>query len=97
MLTHFFKSVKERSGVIAPQHIMTDDAEQFYNAWISAFGGTPHKLLCTWHVDRAWRGHLLSIKDEKLSQTIYHNLRVLYLRKQIRRNLKSCLNKLKYN
>ena len=56
---------------------MTDDAEQFYNAWISAFGGTPHKFLCTWHVDRAWRGHLLSIKDQKLSQTIYHNLRVL--------------------
>ncbi|XP_065896991.1 uncharacterized protein [Dysidea avara] len=77
LLTHFFQSVKERSRVIAPQYIMTDDAEQLYNAWISAFGGTPHKLLCTWHVDHAWRGHLLSIKDQKLSQTIYHNLRVL--------------------
>ena len=77
LLTHFFQSVKDKSGLIAPRYIMTDDAEQFYNAWTSAFGGTPHKLLCTWHIDRAWRGHLLSIKDQKLSQTVYHNLRVL--------------------
>ena len=34
-------------------------------------------MLCTWHVDCAWRGHLLSLKDQELSQTVYHNLRVL--------------------
>ena len=56
---------------------MTYHAEQFYDARINAIGGNPHKLLCTWHVDHAWRGHLLSIKDHELSQTIYHNLRVL--------------------
>ena len=77
VLTCFFKSIKAKIGIVAPKWLMTDDAEQFYNAWINAFGGNPHKLLCTWHVDRAWRGHLLSLKSQELSQTIYHNLRVL--------------------
>ena len=77
VLTCFLKSILEKTGTIVPKWLMTDDAEQFYNAWINAFGGNPHKLLCTWHIDRAWRGHLLSIKDHELSQTIYHNLRVL--------------------
>ena len=77
VLTCFFKSIKIKAGIIIPKWLMTDDAEQFYNAWINAFGGNPRKLLCSWHVDRAWRGHLLSIKDHELSQTIYHNLRVL--------------------
>ena len=77
ILTCFFKSIKEKVGVIVPKWLMTDDAEQFYNSWTNAFGGNPHKLLCTWHVDRAWRGHILSLKDQELAQTIYHNLRVL--------------------
>ena len=77
LLTCFFKAIKEKVGIILPKWLMTDDAEQFYNAWINAFGGNPHKLLCTWHVDRAWRRHLLSLKDQELSQTVYHNLRVL--------------------
>ena len=77
ILTHFFKSIKEKVGTIAPKWLMTDDAEQFYNSWTNTFGGNPHKLLCTWHIDRAWRGHLLLLKDQELAQTIYHNLRVL--------------------
>ena len=35
---------------------MSDMAEQYYLARVSAFDDTPRKLLCTWHVDRAWRG-----------------------------------------
>ncbi len=55
---------------------MTDDADQFYSAWVGVFGMGPKKLLCTWHVDR-WRGHLNTVRDIQLSQTLYHNLRVL--------------------
>ncbi len=47
------------------------------NAWVGVFGMGPKKFLCTWHVDRAWRGHLNTVRDIQLSQTLYHNLRVL--------------------
>ena len=79
LLQHFFSSIKSRVGMISPGWIMTDDAEQFYTAWCSTFkcSPQPQKLLCTWHVDRAWRGHLKSIKDKELAQKIYQNLRVL--------------------
>ena len=64
---------------------MTDDADQFYSAWVSIFGMGPKKLLCTWHVDRAWRGHLNIVQDKQLAQTIYHNLRVLLEETDVRR------------
>lgn len=36
-LTYFFKSIKAKAGIIIPKWLMTDDAKQFYNAWVSAF------------------------------------------------------------
>ena len=60
-----------------PKWIMTDDAKQFYTAWISVFGQGPNKLLCTCHVDRAWRGAVKNKIQEKEVALIYHNLRVL--------------------
>lgn len=77
VLLNLFKSKKQRVGSITPKWIMSDDAQQFYSAWIGVFGMGPQKLLCIWHVDRAWRGNLNSIRDKQLAQTIYHNLRVL--------------------
>ena len=56
---------------------MTDDAEQYVSAWVGVFGLGPCKLLCTWHVDRAWRGAIKSIKDKDIAAKVYHNLRVL--------------------
>ena len=61
-----------------PAWFMSDDAEQFYTAWIAVFGPGPKKLLCTWHVDRAWRTKLKSlIGDKETEARVYHNLRVL--------------------
>ena len=36
------------------------------------------KLLCTWHIDRAWRANIRSkIQNEEVGALVYHNLRVL--------------------
>ena len=35
------------------------------------------------HIDRAWRGHLNTIKDRELAHIIYHNLRILMEEKDI--------------
>ena len=41
------------------------------------FGLGPHKLLCTWHVDRAWRNAVKGIKDKETAALVYHNVQVL--------------------
>ena len=56
---------------------MSDDAEQFFNAWVGVFGNSrAKKVLCSWHVDRAWRKslqELIPVQTERIE--IYHHLR----------------------
>ena len=58
---------------------MTDDAEQYWNAWVGIYGpNTTKQLLCKWHIDRAWRKALqehIANKEDKIR--IYHFLQVL--------------------
>jgi len=45
---------------------MSDDAPAFINAWRATMSDPPHKLLCTWHVDRNWeKKNLNKIKSKK--------------------------------
>lgn len=50
----FFSAVKEQCGSISTDVFMSDDAPAFYNAWKDIMGPSKHRLLCTWHVDKAW-------------------------------------------
>ena len=77
LLINFFTALKKRVGIVSPAWLMSDLAEQFYTAWVASFGNRPHKLVCIWHVDRAWRENLKQLKDSELEATVYHNLRVL--------------------
>jgi len=64
LLINFFRHLKQRMGDVRPKWLMSDDADQFYSAWITVFN-KPQKLLCTWHVDRSWRKAISSmIKNE---------------------------------
>ncbi len=58
---------------------MSDDAEQIFTAWKAVFGhGQTKKLLCAWHVDRAWRRALRdSIPNRNKQTEVYHQLRLL--------------------
>lgn len=73
----FYTCLKDKCGEISPQWIMTDDAEQFYSAWVVVFDSQPHKLLCAWHIDRAWKTNLSKIKDKEMQCQVYHILRTL--------------------
>ena len=53
---------------------MSGEAEQYFKAWISVFGGQTSKLLCS---DRAWRTALTKVKGKEMQQRVYHNLHVL--------------------
>ena len=77
-LVQFFKPLYKRVGKIKPHYFMSDDAQAFYNAWCGVFGPTSHKLLCMWHVDRAWRQAIQQhIADSTDRVEAYHVLRVL--------------------
>ena len=79
MLVHFFAALKRRAGSINPKWFMTDDAEQYHNAWKEVFEGEgTRKILCAWHVDRAWRKALQQhISEQKEQVHVYHQLNVL--------------------
>ena len=51
-LSLFMKYLKVTSGELNPTSFMSDDANQYWNA-IYGSSGTK-KILCAWHVDRAW-------------------------------------------
>ena len=75
VISLFLKTIKDRTGIVTPRWIMTDDADQFFNSWKTVFSEGPQKLLCTWHVDKAWRGALASkIADKQLQCQLYHSL-----------------------
>ena len=78
-LVTFCRAIQKRTGNVNPQWFMTDDAEQYYNAWKEVFNeGSTKKILCTWHVDRAWRKAINQHISDKLKQIeVYHQLRLL--------------------
>ncbi|XP_008179308.1 uncharacterized protein LOC103308155 [Acyrthosiphon pisum] len=78
--TVMFSTIKDKVGIINPDTFMTDIVETFYSAWENTMGSVPHRLLCSWHVDRAWRQNICKItgptRKEKQG-TIYKSLKVL--------------------
>ena len=77
LLTNFFQHLKEHVGSVQPLWFMSDDADQYYKCWSQVYKNKPQKLLCTWHVDRAWRKAISRITDQELQISVYHTLRVL--------------------
>ena len=74
----FFRYVKENCGTLSPTWFMSDIASQFYNAWIGIMGGNPTRLLCAWHVDKAWQEELRKkVKDLTVAAEIYKMLRTV--------------------
>lgn len=77
-LVLYLTAVKEQVGNIEPTVFMSDDADAFYNAWQIVFGGETRRLLCFFHVDRAWRKNLSEhIKEKQDLVETYHQLRTL--------------------
>ena len=80
-LTEFLSAIKCKVVSLEPKYFMSDDADQYFNSWCAAFGkkGTK-KLLCAWHIDRAWRKGLAKhVPNFTVRSEIYHHLRILLL------------------
>ena len=83
LLIEFLKAVHARTGVVQPAYFMSDCAEQYFHAWCGVFGeNETKKLLCIWHVDRAWQKSLQEhVSDQQERVEVYHKLRVLLLQR----------------
>ena len=55
MMKIFFSKVKDNVSSISPAWLMSDIVTQFYDAFVAVNVCQPKKLLCTWHVDKAWQ------------------------------------------
>lgn len=77
LLSTFLTSLMDRTGPITAQYFMSDDAEQYYSSWNKVYGGQPRKLLCSWHVDKAWRSQLQSISSSDKKTKLYCSLRTI--------------------
>jgi len=58
--------------------LMTDDTEVYHNAWCHVMVQPAYRLLCTWHIDRAWGKNLVKVcGDCVLKATVYKTLRAV--------------------
>jgi len=62
MYTVMFFAIKTMTGIISPNTFITDIVDTFYTAWVNIMGPVLHNILCSWHVDNAWRQNLKKIK-----------------------------------
>ena len=76
-MTRYREAVREHVGILNAKVFMSDDAPVFINAWKSVMGQVEHPLLCTWHVDRAFRQNLGKIQGSENKVVVYKLLRTL--------------------
>ncbi len=72
-----FQAIKDLSGPLSIEWFMSDDDMAFYNTWSAVFGAPTHKLLCKWHVLRAWEKALKKIGEEQPCAAVGSCLRIL--------------------
>lgn len=74
----FFEKIRDRGIFLQPTIFMSDIDDSFYNAWRTVMKSAEKRLLCTWHVDKAWRTNLQwKIKIQEKRALVYKGLRVL--------------------
>lgn len=81
-LKYFLKGIKKECGAIKCQEFMSDDADQYFQAWSSVMvekeDDAPVKLLCAWHVTRSFEKNILSkVKQTKYREFVFHHLKTI--------------------
>lgn len=76
VLSVFYRSIRDALGVscLTSDVFMSDDDPAMYNAWRDVFGAPDRRILCTWHVNRAWRGKLKTIQCKERREAVHKAL-----------------------
>lgn len=72
-MTIFPNEIKKNTGDVNATFFMSNMAPQFYNAWVAVMSNPrPIKLICAWHVDKAWKEELRKkISDLAVEVEVY--------------------------
>ncbi|XP_067126787.1 LOW QUALITY PROTEIN: uncharacterized protein [Centruroides vittatus] len=66
------------SPAVSSNYLMSDDASWIFTAYEVVFvGHKTQKLLCSWHVERAWHRAILEKVQKEKQEEIYNGLRLL--------------------
>ena len=90
----FLNEIKKRCGNTESRYFMSNMANQYHNAWVAVMneGPKPKKLLCTWHVDKAWKSELRKkVGDDTAESEVYKMLRTC-LEQTTRSGFVNCLS-----
>ncbi|XP_072377992.1 uncharacterized protein [Diabrotica undecimpunctata] len=71
----FFMEIKKITGKITSKVFMSDITDTYFNAWCFVMGSVEKRLLCSWHVDRAWQSNLLKIINKEKRSWVYKTLK----------------------
>ena len=94
-LVQFFNALKCKAGSLHCAVFMSDDDSAFYNAWAEVMGAPRRRLLCSWHVDRAWSGKLNMIADKQTKEAMYKALKICQTELSAEK-FSACLESLQY-
>uniref|UniRef100_A0A146M4Q8 Uncharacterized protein n=1 Tax=Lygus hesperus TaxID=30085 RepID=A0A146M4Q8_LYGHE len=76
MITHFLTVIKYLlPSPFAPEVLMSDTSEIYYNGWCATMPQPEHWLFCQRHVDEAWRKNLWKMGDANKRSMVYMLLR----------------------
>jgi hypothetical protein len=87
VLATFFESIKKRvNKPLISKVFMSDDAEFFFKTWKATMDPENlhyiQRLLCTWHVNRAWKTNIQSRVKEKFKRAEL-SVKLFDLRKEL--------------
>ena len=76
----FFTLIMPIIGDSRPEFFMSDDYPAFFNGFVRSIPSSctpPKKLLCSWHVDRAWCQNISKIEDEENQKKVLDTIRAI--------------------
>ena len=97
ILVEFLKAIRESTGPLQTCWFMSDDANQYFNAWKGVFHDKEtKKLLCAWHVGRAWRTWSIGsvVNTNMFLESFHRTLKVVYLEHKHNRRIDYLLHTL---
>ncbi|XP_065207758.1 uncharacterized protein LOC135836704 [Planococcus citri] len=77
IFTFFYKTIKEKLGIINSKVFMSDMADEIYNSWVNVMGSVELRLYCSWYVDIAWKDRLKHIKNAEKRKNVHEYLKTL--------------------
>ncbi|XP_035225646.1 uncharacterized protein LOC118198150, partial [Stegodyphus dumicola] len=66
----FFQCIRDKVGLLSVNCFMSDDAPVYYTAWTSVMCDAKFRILCTWHVKKAWLQAANSIIPSKRKEVL---------------------------